>query len=1261
MSTPKIEDYLLTLQKSKLIPRERLAKALEEFKQLYQLRTRKEVTVDKLSVYLIEQKLLTEWQHKKLVAGHFKGFYLGKYRLLSHLGSGGMSNVYLAEHQHMRRRAAIKVLPRSLSDNQAYLKRFYLEARAIAALDHPNIVHAYGFDNEGTTHYMAMQFIEGMDLQRKVAEEGPLDPITAAKYIRQAANGLAHAHERGLIHRDMKPANLMVDQEETVKLMDLGLAQMSFHESGLTTEQKGGVLGTADYLAPEQAIDSHNVDHRADLYSLGATFYFLLTGSPPFPKGTIAQRLMKHQLEEPTPVDAFRSDVPEELIDILRTLMAKKREQRYESAEEVVDVLGDWLAEQGEEDELFTYSGPKSTTRRQGGPPVPTVVEASWEVEEEREPFEPDSDTGALVLSDVFESSGGHSIPSAVGVGTYRRRKSKLPTYLAVASSVILTIGACFYFLTGDSGSAANLDPSVLVVKLPPEAKEEVSVKINDQLQKVDTSSGTVKIQLSPGKYTVSVHRKGYVPFERRVTISKEPIPPLQAVFLVSPEAQKLAQLAEQAEEVQNAAESAQKYRLKRELQRELLAFQHEFAGSKECAEASELLDQLLAAPVGWDRLSSANLPAELQNQPNLGPLVQVFAAEPGLKLGAPSIDLCYHPDGSQIVTFAPGKNPQLWQEGQMARAFSAPEQEITLRESFSGFVGQGTQLVQLGRTTQNNGIALVWNRSGEYHGACAISPPVRQFNPRWSPVGDAKSFLVARDPQTLERWDTEKLTSEEIPLKAMEGTFVSGCLSPDGQHVARMTRTPKGQSVLYLTNLTTGENPKPLSIQSLLQHMSFDQEGNLFLAESNGTIYRLAAGTTQLQPLAPSFNQPFSGLAVSEDGSTLVAFTRGLVAWWSLPGLQLKSVSRLGVPVVRYALHPKAEDLLFLPPNSQKVLRITSASGANGRHVYPVAAMRFGLDASTLLTAGIEGRLCRWTATQSTPSTSPLGLETVPLRFSGDAAWLGRVQGNGQLELLELSRSRRVKLPGVTAQTSQAFAFHPDSGHFMVGHTREKPTLSSGTLKPSPKLNTSLAVEATVDALAINDSGDRLACSIYNPKTKKSEVTVRYPESCQPLITFPSVDGKSHFLRFDLSGLRLACCQAKGKVTVWSAPDAIARETLCTIDHAGKNVLSAVFTPDGSKLITQTLQGPNSSSVHIWQLPQSGPSKARAVKEFQLPLADFPGFYAVFMVPGFTVAPLEISPEGRYLAAANLDGTICLYRLAEPPKSSTSQLSLRE
>jgi serine/threonine-protein kinase len=348
-----VDSFLDVIRRSRLIPEDKLNSVLQELDG-------EGVDVESpkaLAEALIDRGLLTRWQSEYLLQGKHKGFFLGPYRFLKLLGKGGMGAVYLAEHEMMRRRCAIKVLPAKLiKSGSSVLERFYLEAQAVAALDDPNIVRAYDVNKEvqGKTeiHYLVMEYVEGQDLQMLVKEHGGgLDFVQVAEFARQAASGLAHAHESGLIHRDIKPANLLVDARGTVKILDLGLARFFDDklEASLTAAYNESILGTADYLSPEQALNSHDVDTRTDIYSLGCTCYFMLTGQPPFPDGSVAQRLMAHQVKAPTSIEKFRPDVPADLVAIIDRMIAKKPEDRYQTAGEASDVFRTWLIEHADE------------------------------------------------------------------------------------------------------------------------------------------------------------------------------------------------------------------------------------------------------------------------------------------------------------------------------------------------------------------------------------------------------------------------------------------------------------------------------------------------------------------------------------------------------------------------------------------------------------------------------------------------------------------------------------------------------------------------------------------------------------------------------------------------------------------------------------------------------------------------------------------------------------------------------------------------
>jgi hypothetical protein len=332
-------EFLDLVRKSGVVDDKRLDAHMEQLRAGGNLPTEP----GKLAGILVRDGLLTNFQVEQFLLGKWRRFTIGKYRVLERLGAGGMGSVYLCEHKFMRRRVAVKVLPAAKAEDPSALERFYREARAVAALDHPNIVRAYDIDQDEKLHFLVMEYVDGTSLQEIVKKCGPMDVVRSAHYVRQAAVGLQHAHEAGLVHRDIKPGNLLVDRNGVVKVLDMGLARFFNDEADdLTKKHDENVLGTADYLAPEQALDSHAVDIRADIYSLGATFYFMLTGNTPFNEGTVAQKLIWHQTRQPKSVRSLRPDVPEGIEAVINKMMAKDPAQRHQAPAELIEALAPW-------------------------------------------------------------------------------------------------------------------------------------------------------------------------------------------------------------------------------------------------------------------------------------------------------------------------------------------------------------------------------------------------------------------------------------------------------------------------------------------------------------------------------------------------------------------------------------------------------------------------------------------------------------------------------------------------------------------------------------------------------------------------------------------------------------------------------------------------------------------------------------------------------------------------------------------------------
>jgi serine/threonine protein kinase/DNA-binding response OmpR family regulator len=296
---------------------------------------------------------LTPYQAERVRDRRFEELVIGNYEVLDRLGAGGMGTVFKARHRRMKRVVALKVLSQSLSRDDTFVQRFQREVETIARLTHPNIVMAYDADECEAGHFLVMEYVSGQDLASLVQRQGPLGLSAAVRCVLQAARGLEYAHGQGIIHRDIKPANLLRDTHGAVKVTDLGLARFSSAAGaansgtgGLT--QAGGMLGTVDYMPPEQALDSTAIDHRADVYSLGATLHYLLLGQPPYLGQTMMATLLKHR-DAPIPsLCRARGDVPTALDDVFRRMLAKAPADRYPAMSEVAQALEVVLADLGE-------------------------------------------------------------------------------------------------------------------------------------------------------------------------------------------------------------------------------------------------------------------------------------------------------------------------------------------------------------------------------------------------------------------------------------------------------------------------------------------------------------------------------------------------------------------------------------------------------------------------------------------------------------------------------------------------------------------------------------------------------------------------------------------------------------------------------------------------------------------------------------------------------------------------------------------------
>ncbi len=378
------------------------------------------ISDDQLGQRLVELGYLNRWQVEQLKEGRTK-FTLGPYRIVNTIGQGGMGHVFKAEHKLLGRVEAIKVLPKTKSTPEA-IAAFQREIRAQAQLDHPNLVRISYADFEGDTFFFVTEYVPGTDLRRLVRRNGPLPFAIAATIVSQAGEALQYAHRRGLVHRDVKPGNLLVTPDGRTKITDLGLSWFLMDDlEPRPAGKKQSLVGTADYLAPEAIRQPEKVLPVSDIYSLGCTLYYAVTGKVPFPGGNTADKIRRHLQETPLNPLHFNPDLPEEFCDAIAAMMDKNPDKRTPTAAAVIELLRPWC----DADATKNLAGATPTS-------------SSVHVRPARPPQTPPAldETAAIVLDEAETSPGQVDSPSQISQGTVSLTSSTQDTLPHLSPSV---------------------------------------------------------------------------------------------------------------------------------------------------------------------------------------------------------------------------------------------------------------------------------------------------------------------------------------------------------------------------------------------------------------------------------------------------------------------------------------------------------------------------------------------------------------------------------------------------------------------------------------------------------------------------------------------------------------------------------------------------------------------------------------------------------------------------------------------------------
>lgn len=506
-SPPRVKDPGLRKFVCTLLASHLMSKAeVEEFRASLPEEERPQ-TAEDFAKALYRHHRLTKFQTQAVFQGRTKGLVLGNYVVLDKIGQGGMGFVYKAQHRRMERTVAVKVLPSHVSQQKDALERFHREVVAAARLSHPNIVTAYDADEAEGVHFLVMELVEGTDLTQLVRSKGTLSIDKTLDYMVQVASGLQYAHEQGIVHRDIKPSNLLLDRSGTIKILDMGLARFEreLQEStgGQSLTQDGQVMGTLDYMAPEQALDTHHADAQADIYSLGCTLHFLLTGHPVYPGQAMATKILAHR-EQPIPsLRDRRSDVSEALDQAFQQMLAKRPENRQHSMAQVVSELEACRDSREELHETASISsGPTG-----GDPTMPRARDVS-DVPATPPPY----DSGKSTSKDWLKQRIPE-FPVTFRSAAKRSKARDVLLTLLIATGTLLVVLLVAYVMRPPSYA------TLLIHVSEPDAAIQILDTENREVSSQLSGTKPVPIQLPAGTHVLRIEKPGFEVLSKRFTI----------------------------------------------------------------------------------------------------------------------------------------------------------------------------------------------------------------------------------------------------------------------------------------------------------------------------------------------------------------------------------------------------------------------------------------------------------------------------------------------------------------------------------------------------------------------------------------------------------------------------------------------------------------------------------------------------------------------------------------------------------------------
>ena len=1074
---------------------------------------------------LVARGWLSTWQAEMLQRGR-SGFLIGQYRLLDCIGQGGNGHVFRAEDVNLHRQVALKVLAPSIVKSRDAVARFHQEVRAAAQLDHPHIVFAFDAGTAGDLPYLAMEFVPGRNLGDVADAYGPLPVGWSCDCVRQAAKALQYAHERGLVHRDVKPSNLLVSRNpETgrphVKLLDLGLARFvseSVPDGGLT--QSGQVLGTPDYISPEQAADTRTADIRSDVFSLGCTLFRLLTGEVPFGGGNVMEKLMSRATNDAPPARSLRPDLPPELEAVIARMLDRNPARRYQTPGEVADALKAFAA-------LPTIDPLDSPLG-----PFPDRADAKTEG---------DSNLGQFLqrIAEQMDEDATADLTSSKTTAVLPRRPGRpWKTWAALAGGLAVVIALSVW---AGSEIYERSGTATLVIDWPLPERSGGRLLVDGQIVPF-SNAAAVRVARPPGPRRVRAEREGYRPAEASFTLGRTEVRPWKPQWIPTAAQQRRLAFAALQERVQSGKSGAEPQ--VDALRTRCREFVRTHRGTPESLDAVRLLASL---PCPLDRLDRSQVPPpELSgaglDSPAPRELVGVLG-DSRLRHWNEVTRVLVHPSGQWIASAGRDGMVRLWDadNGNLRHKWFVGEGDCQL-----AFVEKHNVLAT---GTGDREIALWDLTTGQLRATLPASS--RPF----VVLPGGERILADAGERGLGAWSVESGTRQStlpraparlIDLQIGEGSPLA--VAEYADETIQVVHTGDGSLKFALTQARKAR---------------LNRAGTVLAAERTEETARNDIGlwSAETGMLTLTLDEAGAPVAWMGDDETLLATRPGRVTVWNA-GTGSEQQTFRDVPE-RVALSPDRQWLVAGDPDfgtMQFWNLVTGQSTSSGGHLQGVTDVTCAPDSRLAVSGSRDHAVKLWVVSKG--EERPIaGRGAGPVDISPDGKSLLFASDDGRLKLWDVATGKPSRTLVEDAKVVRRVAFSPngrvvacvgDWGFFQF-------TLRLFDAASGAELSLAGDPLGTVRAFEFHPDGKRLAVA-----SAGRVVTIYELETREPVTTLEEDLADVRSLAWSPNGKWLAIAAGEDGAVVW---DVARQERHVVPAGAVPNASVVAFSPDGKVL----------------------------------------------------------------------------------------------